>query len=289
MRHPTRPAPRGGFTLIELLVVIAIMALLAALIAAGIGAVRTSQLSKTTDQTLTKLQTGLDAQWRAVADKARRDGLPGELVAFCDGDQDRARALHIYAKLRQAFPQTFAEAQTDFSLGGALYPRSRTFAAATTPTALSAGEQSAALLYMILANSAVGGVTFQADDVTQGAQGQVGSFTVFKDAWGTPIAFERFANNAELQTASYASTKGASRDPVDVLGKLMNWPNPAPPPPESPNKLTAQTALGVVLDGSNKRITVVSAGPDKEFQGVTAVDSDDSFGYRLVRQGNRGD
>ncbi|MBX9585551.1 MAG: prepilin-type N-terminal cleavage/methylation domain-containing protein [Gemmataceae bacterium] len=282
MRRTTRPAPRAGFTLIELLVVISIMALLAALVAAGIGAVRSSQLSKATDQTLTKLQKGLDAQWRAVADKARKDGVPGELTAICGGDQDRARALYIYLKLRQAFPQTFAEAQSDVTVsttdGTYTLPKLRTFAAAALPTTLSDAEQSAALLYMILGNTATSGVAFQADDVTQGAQGQLGTFTVFKDAWGVPIAFARFASNAELQTATYANTKTANKDPIDQLGKLMGWSNPT-------SKAAAQTAVGAAFDGTNKRVTVVSAGADKDF----ADDSDNGFGYRLVQQGNRGD
>ena len=294
MRRTTRPAPRAAFTLIELLVVISIMALLAALVAGGIGQVRTSQMGKATDQTLTKLQQALDGQMRVVAEDARDPNkTPGELMAFCDNDKDRARALWVYLKLKHEFPQTFREARNPTVIPGVIsLPALKAFAAVPDlDPSVNPREQAAALLYLAL-DRARGGVKFEADESTRGAQGNVqlggATFPVYKDAWGTPVAFERFATNAHLQTAEFTNTKSGSQDPIDVLGKLRDVRTGTPPDPWATNKPIAQTALGVVFDGRNKRTTVLAAGPDKEFQGVAAADgeSDDHYGYKLVRLGN---
>lgn len=302
MRRTTRPAPRGGFTLVELLVVIAIMALLAALIAGGIGQVRNAQMSAVTNQTLTKLQLALDMHWKAVAEDARDPKkVPGELVSYCDGDVDRARSLHVYARFRQEFPQTFAEAHPatgGFSINGYDYPAKRTFSAVAAGGPTKPEEQAAVLLYLILTEKSSKGATLAADAI-QGSEGRIGNFAVVKDSWGTPITFTRFAEHPELNAAPYAPANAASKDSIDPLGKLsQNWAN----------KGNAQNLFGVVFDGRNRTVTVVSAGSDRNADpnddsqtwspnwppGNTSLldrlfDGDNLIGYRLRQQGSKGD
>lgn len=310
MRRTARPAPRGGFTLVELLVVIAIMALLAALVAAGVGQVRTAQMSKTTDQTLLKLQQGLAKQASLVAEQARnlKNDVPGPLVAIADGDVERGRSLYAYLKMKQEFPQTFAEAaQPVHTLSDAAatttysLPRLKVFANIPAATTLSAEEQGAALLYLILSQKGKGGVSSPIEDMTNGVQGEVGGFTIIKDAWGTPITFVRFAAPAEIQSPPYAKAGATARDPLDIAppsnmptGRLA-FEDPAPTGvwKTSRNKGTVLTGLNqnagasqVAFDGSNKMITPVSAGPDREFQGMGAADTDDRYGFWQNRQGN---
>src|SRR5438309_8885964 len=99
-RAAARPA-RPGFTLIELLVAIAIIATLTGLVLSGIGRVRAVQMQKATENSLSKLQLGLDQQWKAVLDQVKQDKLnnkiPPTVVALCDKDMDRAEALWAYA------------------------------------------------------------------------------------------------------------------------------------------------------------------------------------------------
>lgn len=316
MRPPRPPArrPRAGFTLIELLVVISIMALLSALVAAGIGKVRNAQMSNATDMTLTKLQQALNAQWEEAAKAARdlRDNVPTDLVTICGGDKERARSVYAYMRLKQQLPQTFAEAQANVTVTGDdgsgntlsySLPKLKTYA--TVPAGgggLTADQQAAVLLFMALANKGT-----LPEEVTQGAQTQIGTFTAFRDAWGTPISFVRFFGSdpvvAEIQAPPYAKVGSVTRDPFD--------PAPAPnmgkgrleaniPPLWATNKPTVLNGLNanlpavadspwrVAFDGGNKVVTVISAGADKTFQNNPG-DSDDSYGFRVLRQGNKGE
>jgi prepilin-type N-terminal cleavage/methylation domain-containing protein len=292
MLRNTPPARRAGFTLIELLVVIAIMALLAALVASGVSQVRNAQMGKTTDQTVVKLQQGIDRLWRAVVDQSLEDRrnrkLPQQVIKFCDGDQDRAVALWTYMNLRREFPQTFTEATSPVTLPAAyVLPARATFSSATPAGSLTPQEESAVLLYMILSESSSRGVTIAADDVTQSAQKQVKGFTVFTDAWGTPIGFTRFAQTAELNLPPYAKSGATIKDSLDPQSKLAQNPWPLS---GTTNRIAAANAVGLTdFDSTqNKRITVVAAGADKQFSG-NPLDGDDHYGYRLIQQGNKGD
>jgi prepilin-type N-terminal cleavage/methylation domain-containing protein len=302
IRDTARPtSPRGGFTLIELLVVIGIMALLAALVAAGVGRIRVTQMSKTTEQTLAKLQGMIDQQWKAVLDQVKQDKIqnkiPPPIVQFCDNDTDRAEALWAYMNLKREFPQTFAEARTAVQINGyTLQPRA-TYASVPATSTGSPEAEAAVLLYLNVSEMGRRGMTTPTDDAFASAQSEIdlggGKFRVFRDAWGTPITFIRFAQNAELDALPFVNPKDSYKDPMDNRGKLAGWSN-------TTNRTLVLGALNtagapaVAFDSRNKIPTVVSAGPDKAFQlgnppGLGALSSDDIYGYRLKQLGARGD
>jgi len=181
---------RAGFTLLELIVVIGIIILLAGLTMGAIFRVRDSQMEKTSTENVRKIQTGFEAQWKAAGDQIRAEkSIPQiilDLTKTANGGYDatRAHALHMKLRLRQEFPQTFAEADpkrymavfnptNDPTLNAILsqYPPKATFAVAVAglPDA-PADIEGAVLLYLIL-NQGRGGVTFNVDGRRRQGQG----------------------------------------------------------------------------------------------------------------------
>ncbi len=315
-RGHTRPARRAGFTLIELLVVIAILALLAALIAAGIARVSESAKGNVTNQTLTKLQKALENQWKVTCDQCRDDArtisTPNphpefkRLVAFCEGDKERAEALWMHMHLRRAMPHTFAEARSPVVLKDAAnnpyitLPPSATYAQLPNTPLVDANRESAALLYLILTQGGRGS-NFSMDDAMQGAQTSVtvgaATYPAFKDGFGNPIVFRRFYHNAEMNQPPYVRNGLTITDPLDPVGRLKLWRQSNGT--DHPNKVLARTAVfqtpslpatfgsATDFDGLNKMATAISAGADEtlDLSGAT----DDAFGYRVLRQGSKGD
>lgn len=279
-----RLRPRAGFTLIELLVVISIIVLLAALTMSGVSAVRHRQHVRNTDNILTKFQVGIDNQVKTLnnqaRDEMRENGARFQaLTVYCGGDPDRALALLMHAKVRQAFPQSFAEATATLNFGGVTFPPHKAY---TSLAGLSGGtpeQQSAALLFAGLAKMGTGGSTFDMDDATSGSQ-MILNFngataTAAKDAWGNPIAFRRFLEDPVLNASPFTNVRSALHDPFDTQGKLAGaWTN----------KVNAQSTLGggIVFANNNKVVTPYSAGKD----GVFGT-GDDVFGFRLRQLGEQ--
>jgi prepilin-type N-terminal cleavage/methylation domain-containing protein len=319
----TRPAPRPGFTLIELLVAISIMATLTGLVLAGVGRIRAVQTQKATEQSLSKLQLAIDQQWKAVLDQVKQDKInqkiPPTVVAWCDNDTDRAEVVWAYANLKREFPETIAEATTPIifpAIGThaayVLQPRA-TFASLAGAAGGTVDEQAAVLLYAILSNSSHRGMIASMEDAGTQAQGTItiggGSFSVFRDSWTQPITFRRFfgadntrSNNGygppqlnEVQNTPYVNgrTKQATPnqlDPIDPRGKVF------PPSPtntwNAAHRNTVENVLHVTFNGQNRLITVISNGANKANEHDTALQystGDDLYGFRLHREGNRGD
>jgi len=179
-QRPTRL--RAGFTLIEILVVVAILAILTALVAAGIGKVKNGQLSRNTEGTVTKLQQALDTQWKTVIDQCRKDsrGITSSSAAynsvltFCGNDSDRAMALWTYLNLKREFPQSFLEAINPVVLLNPtsgqpvviLLPRATFASVAVLPTVVAGGVTTSTASTAGL--STPGGVSVANQPVTTG-------------------------------------------------------------------------------------------------------------------------
>lgn len=330
MRRGPRPAGRAGFTLIELLVVISILALLAALVAAGISKVKEAQQGRTTDQTLTKLQLALDKQWKAICDQCRDDrrnkaDAYTSLLSFCDNDAERAEALWMYINLRRDLPQTYSEAHGDLcpnvaqrngtapftvplppdKRGAWLWypavpanaavlvaPSRSTFKSVPKMDMGTVDEMSAVLLYLILTERGTRGSNFSADDAMQGAQVAIkvdgSEHQVFKDAFGSPISFVRYFQHPELNQPPYVRANLQITDALDPVGRLGLWAN-------NPKMKAAEQTAGTLFNRQNRLATVYSLGANQtaDRDGLGALnplgESDDHFGYRIVRQGNKGD
>jgi prepilin-type N-terminal cleavage/methylation domain-containing protein len=305
-------ARRAGFTLVEMLVVITVIAILLALTGVAYQKAAESQRNRSTDDLANRLQPALEAEYDAVVQQAANDIRKNTVLqpqyantlAFCDNDPDRARAVWTAAKLRQHFPETFAEATSPVTVcPGVIIPALSTFTGPDIAPLSTGGPvpDSAALLYVILAKKSAGGSGgFAADDVTNGMQMDVvyGSVSarVFRDGWGKPVAFKRWwglllENNNEVQSAPYVDAKKdfnlvgntLNRDPLDTANKVFTWTNSA-------NK-TALAAAPYYFIGQNRLITVWSPGQNGLFETSPispTSPNDDLMGYRIRRLGIKG-
>lgn len=204
----TRPTGRRAFTLVELLIVISLIAILAALSAGTLYRLRDSQNASVTEKTLDKLHSMLDTRWKVVIEDARKS-VPDLLVAACGGDKDRAQVVWTYAKLKNEFPETYAEATTPVNFvalgipATALELKSRQVfvMAAGTPTGAAGVTnlqlQSAALLYAALINTGGGGNAMSLEGTQQQVATNAAGVTYFKDGWNKPIAFVRHAAGSQ--------------------------------------------------------------------------------------------
>ena len=276
---------RRGFSLIELLTVVSILGLLTAIFVGVLVSVRGDSATRTTNETLNKIQAAIEQQVRIagdVAKKERRDRAAAftQLVPFCNNDEDRAEALLVVVKVRLQFPTSFAEATSPVTLSSSpliSYPAPAAFRSVTGT--FSAQEQAAILLYLSLGERSTATDGVNTDQISQSDLAGT-SYKVFRDAWGSPITYVRFAQNAELNQPTYAPAGGA-RDPFDPRGKLAAaWTNRA----------AAENALNLRFDGLNKVVTAHSAGKDKVLDTANnALASDDVWGYRVRKQGQKTD
>jgi len=325
---------RAGFTLIELLVVVAILAVLSAI---GVGAffrIRGSSEIKANETTVAKMTTGLNKAWSAGRDSAEKEFKDGTypaqiatITTIAGGDRDRAKALWMYFRMKNEFPQTFAEAKvaTTFpvTVGGTVYstnltlflPAKRTYLAnvALTTTVVpapvapvtaadQAADQAAVLLYILITEKGSRGEMF-ADEAAGALTGKVmigtNEFKVFTDTFGKPLTYARYATNGEIRSSPYTKTGVASQDPFDPTNKLgAPWTIPGNATQATPPVVAA--GLGLTGFGVNWLPSIICAGPNKNWDGLNVVlvpaplldtvttDSDNILGYRLRREGERG-
>ncbi len=323
----THTRTRGGFTLVELLVVILLIVILAALSAGAFFRVQSAQRNQATESTIRKLQIGLDARWKEVLYDARKT-VPDPIVTLAGGDKDRAISIWSYAKLKNEFPENFVEATTPITFvvpptmqTVTLQPREvfRNIAAKTYSPTPTLDEQASALFYAALTQTGTGGAAFDLEGVNQHVGTTPSGLTVFTDTWGTPLTFRRWANPPEVQQEPYIrpntirsrSGTSLSFNPLDPSGKLLGTyansalnrlDNPWGTDMSGQNFQQRTAALNALFPGQNLTMfpnenfvpTLVSAGPDKVFGGDIYGATDDAgkdniVGYRLRREGNKGD
>lgn len=178
-------------------------------------------------------------------------------------------------------------------------------------------EESGALLYLILSTRSVSGggaMATSADDLTQAARKKVvfgtganaKEFEAFSDAFQNSIGYERWAKQwpppsitpaaatDEIQRDPYVDVQKVVRspngtvtvgnvDPLDPQGKVLGWQL------TGTNDRRQLIKTGLEFDGKNRLITVYSFGRSiKNPAGTAYTPEDDILGYRLRRQGEKG-
>jgi prepilin-type N-terminal cleavage/methylation domain-containing protein len=250
-RRARRRPRRTGFTLIELLIVIAIIALLMALTAGAVFRTIGLQNSSNTRATLTSVQTHLNKQWSAAASRFQKETLPPHdpalatayntvVLPMAGGDSQRARVIWVKMRLKQEFPNTFAEALNPYPLppldSYVNYLGQLGYTTANTnPTAPQPFEASACLLMALTRGE--GGNTTKVEDLgvsggalktfPAAAAGQ--NVQALVDGWGNPLGFCRWPTGSDQLNPS-GPQPGNKNDPGDPTGLLtkvawLNDPN----------------------------------------------------------------
>jgi prepilin-type N-terminal cleavage/methylation domain-containing protein len=301
---------RAGFTIVELLVVIGIIAVLAAISAGAYFRVVSNQYIKETETRVRKVATGLDGQWSAVIADVQNEISNGKatiLVGSCGNDRDAANAIYLKLRLRQEFPQSFAEVNDPSSTTRpatfGVIPKQVYVQATTGITGNSPTTESAILLYLALTQTRRG-ATFKAADVgggsvgtvTYGSPGATATFPVFIDAWGTPIYFERWSTApnlgqsillGELSEPPYAQADQAAhnssnfKDTQDPYGKVIN--NAIANAIAASLQLPNYSIPNLANSSPNYAPVIYSLGPDKAIN-----TTDDILSFRLKVAGQKG-
>jgi prepilin-type N-terminal cleavage/methylation domain-containing protein len=314
---------RVGFTLLELLAVIAILAALAALATGTYFRLRASSQKDMTEKTVTKLESAFQNVWKAELDAARdafKGKTPGytseadKVRAIAGGDQDRALALWNYFWMKNAFPQTFQEANMNTTLSATI----NGFPVTASLPARFPGiggvqlfrDQAAVLLHRILTQKGARGQVFSEESIGVLSQKlDTTNFRIFTDTFGHPILFVRYCagNQGDLNSAPYLKPGNTSRDPFDPQGRLLasKWTVALPPmPPQPQPRVQAATSLGLTdFADANWVPTLVSRGsapawdaaflagplPPTLAPGLIQIPDGYISGYKLRQQGARGD
>ncbi|MEI7684132.1 MAG: type II secretion system protein [Planctomycetota bacterium] len=188
----------SGFTLIELLVVMAIIAILGALVAAGIMSWTSGQARRNSEAHIRSVYMAVMRQWDAVISDAKKESLPA-------GVTDRNTWIRM--RLIEAFPATFAEVTTGYGAAGqlTLIPAARRKYMANYQKAIGTltarPSESAACLYLAMSLDRSGS-GYNIDSLKAFIKDSNGDkLNEFVDGWGQPLYFYRFASSTEL-TAS---------------------------------------------------------------------------------------
>jgi len=299
----TRKQTRPAFTLLEMLVVISIIGLLAALSLSAVFRLQESARETNTNTGLRKIHIGLDQQVKAARDTIAKEtpsAWVANLTSSIDSngsiveDKTRAKALHMILRMRQEFPQTYAEARA--LAGDTAYGPKQIYTTAIGTGNSTPDLEAAALLFVVLSQNR-GGITFNVEESGRTEVIDVGGkqVRVLMDEYGTPFCLRRWATDNEmnmlpadeLNQPPFVTEKqklSGNRDLADPEGRFRNGaPRPWNPPYKNQVRQLFTTILPTVadpLDGRNRGPYVVSAAKDKQF-----VTQDDLFSFRIQSSG----
>ncbi len=231
---------RPGFTLIEILVVLAIIGVLAALTVGTIKGVADGQKKSSTEQTLRKVDSSLKQQYEAVVKQAGTEVPPPGIVNMAGGDPRRAQVIWVKLRLKQEFPQSYAEGKNAI-VGPAKYPFTLQplYATALSKVAAGSGGNTESAACLLLALQRVrSGAKLNPDDLGSGAVKDTNNdgLKEIVDDWGLPVKFVRwpaptapYVASGELDDLLTNANPNASKrpDPLDPEGLLLNplWNN----------------------------------------------------------------
>jgi prepilin-type N-terminal cleavage/methylation domain-containing protein len=295
---------RPGFTVVELLVVVSIIAVLAALGAGAYIRLAANARKKFTEDTIARLASQLQTQVAAVADRANTEPVPPAVLAAAGNDPVRARAIYVKMRLKQEFPQSFAEARD--GVPGFLPP----LPGYVTQIAGKSGkpeewavQESAVMLMLSLSRMRSGLAAFDpTQHISAAAMRDIpidgGSMKVFVDGFGNPIVFTRWPGawkgDASLAAEMNTITKRPAdkRDPSDPEGRLNGF--------KLVGKLALALAPYIAPEGGDTRNlmpVIWSPGPDGKYgvlvEDLTTVNEpegrDNIYSFRLRKDGQRGD
>jgi prepilin-type N-terminal cleavage/methylation domain-containing protein len=228
---PSWRAPRrGAFTLVELLVAMAIIAVLGALIAAGVMSWIGSQARRNTENEIRTVHKALMGHWASVRDDAKKESIPQSVITLADNNAERAKILWIKIRLMEAFPVNFSEIKGAYATAPLAYiPAKQRRNMSAYQNSLPAGytlappgktESAACLLMAIGINR--GGVEHNADMLRSFIRDTNNDKVLeLVDGWGEPLYFYRFATgNGDVQASA---PNIPPKDPIDQTGVLANW------------------------------------------------------------------
>jgi type II secretory pathway pseudopilin PulG len=291
-------------TLIELLVVFAIIAILGALLAAGIMGWMASQTGRNTEASIKAIYAILLEHWDAVVRDAKQEQIPPSVLNFASvspgspttADHDRAKVILIKLRLMEAFPVNFTEVPKPGvdpyqNAPLALIPKGkrrfllsyqdRIYDPKTTQsrwkTANLTGKESveSAVCLFIALDTAKSGVSPAGDQLRPYLRDTDSDGSLeLADGWNTPLRFYRFATrNDDLQKSAPPSASSSSGyfDPLDPKGTLLD-PSWDKSNGSNFDKMFHERRYSPTYPAWYAVPVLVSAGPDSDF-GLPAVDA----------------
>jgi prepilin-type N-terminal cleavage/methylation domain-containing protein len=310
----TRRPGRGGFTLVELLIVLLIIALLASLGVSAIMKMMALQQRRNTEQLVTKVDQAFNRHWKVVIDQAKLEQPSPIAQALSNGDDRRAKVIHVLLCLRREFPMNFAEATTPLTLGTATFPPNPVYArsipALATWGSYSWEQQSSICLYTALKQRR-GGIDFDPDTSLSSQEliTDPNGAKMIVDAWARPVIFNRWPSpppGPPVQMplapnqgyfASYGF--GVGGPPTPAIGTLLSLSQGSPPPmadPQDPEWLlttsawvstpsaTALQSIGYPIAGANQQFVmtpvIMSMGYNGKYDGSNSG-ADDIINFQI--------
>ena len=284
MRHHSRPF-RSGFTLLELLIVIMVIAILMALTVSAAFSFIVNAREAATATTISKVNGLLQDRIRSFrqydfSDSAirLRDAWNTNNPSDRFPDYELFEVLLRKPRFKQAFPQSFAEADRVRLFPGLTFGASPTYDS-TFPTTYQWKYECGIVLYAMLSRGETFGAPSVAEDAFTGVEIRVGPETnnlpCLVDAWGEPLRFYRwptrlircgeqdFDGNGSFDDFNQNTTQEGPgfASPAIRPFSFIPTPLPSPVPPIFPGPTPASLLIGNLPPFERNNLQYVR-GPD---------------------------